>query len=546
MSTIGSNIKPHSLSHKIVFETWGDCDTDETHSSTTNGEEEDRDRMIDQANSQHPRDAEITEAPPAPAPTFVSQPSNPEGETTTLTDNLSELYLGDNHDAVVNTPVAPVSAPSIESSYEEAKAPLIEEKGELSPLYVGRVIGKGGEMIRDLQARSGCHIDVNQNVERSAPKIITYRGRNLEDIDLAKRLVAMLCTEDAPDRADLPLGRATMKQIRVPNSVIGRIIGRGGETICELQSDSEARIQIDHSVDDATGLYTKHRQVTITGTVDSVAKAEEMIMFLSMPYPNVDGREVEREENRNNEEASFNDLPYWQGQWMHPARELTSTAARSYWVNGNDWEANTGYDGGYVSQQGLWNTDQYTYTASPPAIMETDGFPCDKTDIGYIIGRKGATINDLQRRSNCSIQIDQQDCQVIITGPRQGIQMAKRMLQNIIENRSNHPCYAAGRRLEQQEESSADQELGYEEAQQTYPSPKSSYGVLSQTQQYYGKQPMMPYQQQQQPYAIPQAPRQYPAQAPSPWKLATTADGQMYYYNQDTLETRWDKPIEMR
>ena len=30
---------------------------------------------------------------------------------------------------------------------------LIEEIGQVSALYVGRVIGKGGEMIRDLQAR---------------------------------------------------------------------------------------------------------------------------------------------------------------------------------------------------------------------------------------------------------------------------------------------------------------------------------------------------------------------------------------------------------
>ena len=35
-------------------------------------------------------------------------------------------------------------------------AQIVEEQGQVSPLYVGRVIGKGGEMIRDLQARSGC------------------------------------------------------------------------------------------------------------------------------------------------------------------------------------------------------------------------------------------------------------------------------------------------------------------------------------------------------------------------------------------------------
>ncbi len=49
-----------------------------------------------------------------------------------------------------------------------------------------------------------------------------------------KRLVTMLCAEDAstPDaRAELPLGRAITKRIRVPEAGVGRIIGRGGEVI---------------------------------------------------------------------------------------------------------------------------------------------------------------------------------------------------------------------------------------------------------------------------------------------------------------------------
>ena len=69
-----------------------------------------------------------------------------------------------------------LSTSGVEESLTEAKAAenlVVEEKDEISAVYVGRVIGKGGEMIRDLQARSACRIDVDQNVPPGHPRWIT-------------------------------------------------------------------------------------------------------------------------------------------------------------------------------------------------------------------------------------------------------------------------------------------------------------------------------------------------------------------------------------
>jgi KH domain len=65
---------------------------------------------------------------------------------------------------------------------------IVEERGEISAQYVGKVIGKGGEMLRDLQARSGCRLDVDQNVPHGNPRILTYRGTR-KKVDLAKQMV---------------------------------------------------------------------------------------------------------------------------------------------------------------------------------------------------------------------------------------------------------------------------------------------------------------------------------------------------------------------
>lgn len=79
---------------------------------------------------------------------------------------------------------------------------------------------------------------------------------------------------------------------------------------------------------------------------------------------------------------------------------------------------------------------------------ESDIFYATKNFMGRIIGPRGVTINDLQRRSGCNIQINQnvppgQDCEVSIRGARQGIEMVKQMLREIIETGPNHP-YAGG------------------------------------------------------------------------------------------------------
>ena len=312
MSSTGN--KSYFLPQIIICENGDEDYGIDTQSSTNDDEEvrredeeeEDNIMINTQDNNQSPSNNEATDQDPPVVPSSAPQTSDPTG-TTALAENLSELRLGNNnHDtdttaALMMSTIAPVittSAESSASSSEDAATTTtshtIEEEGELSSLYVGRIIGKGGETIRDLQARSGCHIDVNQNVERGAPRIITYRGRRHEDIHFAKQLVAILCTEDNASlskHAELPLGRATMKQIQVPESIIGRIIGRGGEMIRELQSKSHARIQVDHSGEAAAGMEGStdgySRQVTITGTKDSVAKAEEMILFLST-HPGLD------------------------------------------------------------------------------------------------------------------------------------------------------------------------------------------------------------------------------------------------------------------
>jgi len=62
------------------------------------------------------------------------------------------------------------------------------------------------------------------------------------------------------------------EQVLVPDSMVGLIIGRGGEQISRLQSESKCKIQM---AQDSQGL--PHRLCTLTGSSDAIAVAKSLI-----------------------------------------------------------------------------------------------------------------------------------------------------------------------------------------------------------------------------------------------------------------------------
>ena len=373
------------------------------------------------------------------------QPSTTETEAVKPHEQTNSKEVSIPATATTTTiPQAEASSSVTTTATTSTTSTMVEEKGEVSPLYVGRVIGKGGEMIRDLDARSGCRIDGEQNVAHGAPKSITYRGSRAT-IDFAKSLVAVLCTEQGKD-ADLPLGQATLKKVSVPANVIGKIIGRKGEMIRKIQSESQAKVQVDH-----THLQTdSSRSVTITGMNESVVKAEEMISFLCA-NPAADAMQslnmlIRDKVTGGGVWGSGPPYPNLPNQGQNMVIDAMGGGGGGY------GEGGVGYGGNVYGNGGNALPTMGGYTGSSGGGVggiETEVVPCAKNYMGRVIGQKGVTINDLQKRSGCDIQINQnvplgQDCQVTIKGARQGIEMVKQMIQEIIEQGPNHP-YAGGR-----------------------------------------------------------------------------------------------------
>jgi transcription antitermination factor NusA-like protein len=162
---------------------------------------------------------------------------------------------------------------------------------------VGLIIGRGGETIKDLQERSGCHVNiVGENKSVNGLRPVNLIGSE-QATAIAKELILEIVESDnksgAPSGAggpprDRPFdggsqnrnmggggggGRDLVeKTIQVPSEAVGMIIGKGGETIKEMQRASSCKINVNQpKPPDVT------RNIDLSGTPQAMEDAERMI-----------------------------------------------------------------------------------------------------------------------------------------------------------------------------------------------------------------------------------------------------------------------------
>ncbi|KAH8550436.1 hypothetical protein BGW37DRAFT_499391 [Umbelopsis sp. PMI_123] len=182
---------------------------------------------------------------------------------------------------------------------------------------VGLVIGSGGETIRSLESQSGAKIAITQENpgERSYERTINITG-NEEAIARAKALIDDVVNPSGGYRGGdrdynqsrqgggyddyqrpyrtganaygssndsrgggyrgpgghRPQPGEENDSINVPQTAVGLIIGKGGETIRGLEQESGARIKVDQATSGA-----EERKVLLFGSPDAIALAKQLI-----------------------------------------------------------------------------------------------------------------------------------------------------------------------------------------------------------------------------------------------------------------------------
>lgn len=152
---------------------------------------------------------------------------------------------------------------------------------------VGSIGGGGTEpsLNKSEESRKRSFRESLQMMNSEPAKRPAMEGIGVDHTD--PKVIAQQVANSLVQRAGL--GSMLVEEIMIPNKIVGLVIGRGGEMINKLQSESGAKIQVapDPSPELAH-MYTE-RQVTITGVSDAVEKAKGLIDEIKL-----DGKVPER------------------------------------------------------------------------------------------------------------------------------------------------------------------------------------------------------------------------------------------------------------
>ncbi len=201
------------------------------------------------------------------------------------------------------------------------------------PTVVGRLIGPNGSAIKELQVKSGARIFINQNVPDGADRKVLITGSQ-QAVDLAISLCHTVMQNGiqaitghgqhnmsgrnqsygarnaghyGPNDgsgngsggqqfypAAAAMAAHTQTQIiDCPRNLVGRLIGKGGESIKLIQSRSGCRMRIEQNVPEGTPC-----RIHVTGIPPAIALASQIIQevmvngtnrIVSMPIPNFHG-----------------------------------------------------------------------------------------------------------------------------------------------------------------------------------------------------------------------------------------------------------------
>ncbi|KAI4149306.1 MAG: hypothetical protein LQ340_004703 [Diploschistes diacapsis] len=154
---------------------------------------------------------------------------------------------------------------------------------------VGLIIGRGGETIRDLQERSGCHVNiVGEDKSINGLRPVNLIGTK-EAAAVAKELILEIVDSDnksaaqggqansRPALANGPTGDGSNDKINdsmmVPSEAVGMIIGKGGETIKDMQNVTGCKI----NVSQPSGRDIE-REIGLIGSRSAIEYAKHAIM----------------------------------------------------------------------------------------------------------------------------------------------------------------------------------------------------------------------------------------------------------------------------
>lgn len=438
---------------------------------------------------------------------------------------------------------------------------------EILPEKVGSIIGSKGQVIQEVQFRTGAKAFVNQDFPPTVNRQLHLTGTP-EQIQAASDLIRRIITEGptAIHVNSLNGGPPAQRVLECSQGQVGKVIGSAGATINDMQSKSGAKIQIDQDFPPDVP-----RKIRIEGSTTAVNVAARLIMdLLAQP---------DRGPTNRGGGGGGGAYGGMQGGQAYGQQPQQYGQYGGYPPMGTSGMGGMGMGGGMPGAMGVTTTDM-THVVEVP-----------KSTVGKIIGKGGETISMIQSKSGCIVKVDQNvpegaPCRVSIHGTAHNIGIACQIVGEITSGLHtskigiNLPAPILNGVPVQQPQAQAQQPYmygmpsampypmygypqGYAPPMSAPMNPMAAMGPMA------GQPPVQAAHPQAQPYGYPYMPPQQggymqpaagyppvghapapvapapapkPAPAPSLWTEHKTDDGLPYWYNASTGVSQWERP----
>lgn len=311
-------------------------------------------------------------------------------------------------------------------------SPVAKDKISVPANKVGKIIGRRGAMIRELQDKSGATIDVTDEQEEGRT-VIRLSGA-LEDIEKAKTLLARIYQDEPRSPQKSGDGDAT-EEFEIPEDKCGLVIGSRGSKIREIQSDTGVGVNVGSRDTAVNGLI----KVTLKGDKEKCDHAKKIILDLISDADN--GREDVEPAYSTNMTIPLDMTRKLIGPQGSTIRDIQDRSGAQVDVA----RRNTAVDG--MIEVTLSGAKESCESAKDmiSSLVEESSHPAEtvlmmieESMCGLIIGARGAKIRSIQDNSGASIRIDKRNeardgkVQVTITGSANQCVDAKEEIEHII------------------------------------------------------------------------------------------------------------------
>ncbi|CAN4095543.1 unnamed protein product [Withania somnifera] len=291
----------------------------------------------------------------------------------------------------------PIVSPSVTSSYGY---PGQSKKIEIPNGRVGVIIGKGGETIKYLQLQSGAKIQVTRDMDAdpNSPNRAVELVGTPDQIAKAEQLINEVLSEADSGGSGLvsrrypgPQSGGEQFSMKVPNNKVGLVIGKGGETIKNMQARTGARIQV-IPLHLPPGDTSEERTVQIDGSSEQIEAAKQLVYEVISE----ESRDVWRISTRISGPTSYKLGSSW---WPNAATWLWicsawclprsipqyNTSSQPPYPGYPPQPASAGYASGWdqgaaQNQQSQAGGYDYYNQQAPPQQQQTAGGPAASTD----------------------------------------------------------------------------------------------------------------------------------------------------------------------